>query len=297
MKSLLFSLLFLLFLGKSYAQVMIPTDTDSTTFWRIVTADENEYIGQILSADSLKMQFKTQKIGIITLKIREIVKITKIENPILVDGEVREENNQVMRYFLFSNGYAVRKGETYYQNIWVLFNQITMGLGDRINLSVGMMPLFFFGGTPSPIWANLKASFPIIKEKVSIGGGVLAGSVLGAESGLIGLGYGNITFGSLSKNLTFGVGYGFSSQSGNTTIPLFSVSGMIKVGKKGYLLTENHIIGLGSNGSLSLVSMGGRYVGRKISIDYGVFTPITSGLDTFITIPWIGIVIPLGKQK
>ncbi|TAH20764.1 MAG: hypothetical protein EAZ08_05120 [Cytophagales bacterium] len=297
MKILFFSISFLLILGKSHAQVVIPTESDSTTFWRIVTADENEYIGQILSVDSIKMRLKTQKIGVITLQTREIRKITKIENPILIDGEVREENNQVMRYFLFSNGYAVRKGETYYQNIWVLFNQITMGLGDHINLSIGTMPLFFFGGTPSPVWANLKASFPIKKDKLSIGGGVLAGSVVGAESGLIGLGYGNITIGSRSKNLTFGVGYGFSSRSGSSTLPLFSLSGMVQIGKRSYLITENHAIGFGSGEYLTLISVGGRYVGKKVSLDYGAFTPVVSGLDRFFAIPWVGIVIPLGKQK
>lgn len=297
MKQLFFILLLLLFLGESYAQVIIPATSDSTTFWRIKTADENEYIGQILSADSIELRLKTQKIGVIALKVKDIRKITKIENPVIVDGEVQEENNQVMRYFLFSNGYTVRKGETYYQNIWVLFNQITVGLSNRINLSIGTMPLFFFGGTPSPVWANLKVSFPIIKDKVSIGGGVLAGAVVGAESGLVGLGYGNITLGSRSRNLTLGVGYGFSSQSGSNTLPLFSLSGMIKIGKKGYLITENHVIGFSSAESLSLISIGGRYVGRKISIDYGAFTPVTSGLSSFIVIPWLGIVLPLGKQK
>lgn len=295
MKKICFLLFLLLFLGESYAQVVLPTETDSTSFWRVETIDENTYIGQILSVAGNELRLKTQKIGVITLKAKDIRKLIKVENVTIVDGEVKEENNQLMRYFLFSNGYTIRKGEAYYQNIWVLFNQFTFGVGKYINLSVGTIPLFFFGGTPTPVWTNLKVSFPIKKDIVSVGGGVLAGGVIGTESGLVGLGYGNVTLGSRTKNLTFGVGYGFSSQNQLNTLPLFSVSGMVQVGKRGYLITENHFIGVGSGESLTLVSFGGRYVGKKFSIDFGAFSPLVNGLDYFIIIPWLGLAIPFGK--
>ena len=297
MKKTLFLLFLIFLLSKSYAQVILPTDSDSTVFWRVQANDGNEYIGQILSTDGSELRLKTQKIGIIILKAKDIRKITKIENVAVIDGEIKEENNQLMRYFLFSNGYAIRKGEAYYQNIWVLFNQITLGVGKYVNLSVGTIPLFFFGGTPTPVWTNIKVSFPIKKDKLSIGGGVLAGGVVGTESGILGLGYGNITLGSRSKNLTLGVGYGFSSREGFATLPLFSLSGIVQVGKRGYLITENHVIGFGSGESLTLISVGGRYVGRGISIDYGAFTPLLSDLDNFFVIPWLGIAIPFGRQK
>lgn len=296
MKKICFLLFLLLFLGESYAQVILPTDSDSTSFWRVETIDENTYIGQILSIAGNELRFKTQKIGVIILKAKDIRKLTKIENAVIVDGEIKEENNQVMRYFLFSNGYAIRKGEAYYQNIWVYFNQVTVGVGKHLNLSVGTIPLFFFGGTPTPVWTNLKVSFPLKKDMLSIGGGVLAGGVIGAKSGLIGFGYGNITLGSRTKNLTFGVGYGFSSQAGRTTLPLFSLSGIIQVGKRGYLITENHFIGIGSGENLTLISFGGRYVGKKISVDFGAVSPLVSGLDTFIIIPWLGLAVPLGNK-
>ena len=189
---------------------------------------------------------------------------------------------------------ALRQGEAYYQNVWIFFNQISVGVTDNFSFGAGIVPLFIFAGAPTPVWVTPKFSIPVVKDKFNVGVGVLAGTVIG-EGSTFGILYGSTTFGSKDKNLTLGLGYGFADGEW-ANAPAINVSGMLRIRPRGYLITENYYIGLGGE-DVGLISLGGRSIIKKISLDYGGFIPISSEIGSFIIIPWLGITIPIGKKQ
>jgi hypothetical protein len=265
-----------------------------TTLYQIETTDGNEFIGTISKQDSLRTFIKTEKFGEISvlnseIKRKEIIKVQQIK-----EGKLWFENPQETRHFWAPNGYGLKKGEGYYQNIWVLWNQFSYGVTDHFSIGGGIIPLFLFG-VETPVFATVKFSIPVVENKFNIGGGAIAGYVLGVESdGGFGILYGVTTFGSRDNNVTLGLGYPFAGGEW-APAPLINFSGMFRVSSRGYFITENYIISADDQ-TLVMLSMGGRSIIKKISLDYGLFIPLSSDMDGFVAIPWLGLEVPFGKR-
>lgn len=290
MKNLhLLKFMLLICLGFFAQLATAQTEADSTQLWRIVTTDGNAYIGAIESRNSEQIVLRTETIGLITIQVRNVKSMEEVNPQRMVAGELWADNPQATRYFWGPNGYGLRQGEGYYQNVWVLFNQVSVGITDNISIGVGLVPLFLFDGTATPVWITPKISIPVKKDAFNVGAGVLAGTILGENEGGFGIAYGVTTFGNRDKNLTLGLGYGFADGEWASQ-PAITISGMLRVGKKGYLLTENYIIE-----DVVLITLGGRTVWSGVSLDYGLILPISG--DGFIGIPWLGLVVPFGKKQ
>lgn len=265
------------------------TEADSTQLWRIITTDGNEYIGAIESRSSEQIVLRTESVGTITIQVRNVKTLVEINPQRVVNGELWADNPQATRYFWGPNGYGLRQGEGYYQNIWVLFNQVSVGITDNISIGAGLVPLFLFEGSPTPVWITPKVSIPIKKDAFNVGAGVLAGTILGEDEGGFGIAYGVTTFGNRDKNLTLGLGYGFADGDWART-PTITISGMLRLGKKGYLLTENYIVQ-----DVVLMTLGGRTVWTGVSLDYGLILPLSG--DGFFALPWLGLAVPFGRKQ
>lgn len=265
-----------------------------TTLVKIETTDGNEFIGNIISEESDKLILKTEKLGNITIqkadiKSRELIKAQQIK-----DGKLWFENPQSTRYFWAPNAYGLKKGEGYYQNIYVLWNQFSVGVTENFSLGGGVIPLFLFGGGPTPVFATAKLSIPISSEKINLGGGAIVGTVLGEDFGGFGIVYGVSTFGGKDKNVTFGLGYGFAEGEFAST-PLINLSGLFRLSSRGYFITENYYLNVdGESGGV--ISLGGRWLIKKASLDFLLAIPYASGMDTFIAFPVVGFAIPFGKN-
>ena len=269
--------------------------TNDTTLVNIETVDGNEFIGQIVIEDSLKIVLKTEKLGEISIfrsdiKRQEIVEIQQIK-----DGKYWFPNPQSTRYFWSPNGYGLKKGEGYYQNIWVLWNQFSYGLTNNFSVGGGIIPLFLFAGTSTPVFATAKFSIPVIENKFNIGAGGIAGAVLGEEGASFGILYGLTTFGSPDNNVTVGMGYGFAGGEW-AQAPMINLNGMFRVSSRGYFITENYIISAGGEGVV-VISLGGRSIIKKAALDYRLILPLSADFDGFIALPWLGFTLPFGKTN
>ena len=224
------------------------------------------------------------------IKSKEFIRQSQI-----VEGKLWFDNPQSTRYFWSPNGYGLRKGEGYYQNIWVLWNQFAYGLTENFSIGGGVIPLFLFGGAPTPVFITPKFSIPVTKDKLSIGGGAILGTVFGESDSGFGIIYGLSTFGSRNNNITAGLGYGFAG--GNwTKTPLINLNGMFRLSSRGYFITENYFLNVDGENAVML-SFGGRWIIKKAGLDFGLFVPVVKDMDTFIALPWLGFTIPFEKKS
>lgn len=276
--------------GSCFGQVQ----PDSSKLCRVETTDGNEFVGLMTHEDSLNVILETAVIGTVTIPRSSVKAITWLKPTSIKAGKLWFENPQSTRYFWSPNGYGLKKGEGYYQNIWVLWNQASVGITDYFSIGAGIVPLFFFGGTETPVWVVPKFSIPVVKDKFNVGVGAITGTLLGEGSGF-GIIYGLGTVGNRNNNFTIGFGYGFAEGEWATK-PIITLSGMLRVGPRGYLLTENYIISAEDEG-LVLISVGGRSIIKKIGLDYGLFFPLYNDLETFVALPWLGFTIPFGAKK
>lgn len=268
---------------------------DSTSLWVIDTEDGNSFIGSIIDQDSTILILLTDVYGQVHIPLSQVKNKKELKQTDLIGGEHWFSNPHATRYFFGTNGYGLRKGEAYYQNTWILFNQINYGITNHISIGGGLVPLFLFAGAPTPVFITPKVTLPVVKDKVNLGAGVLYAYVLGEEFGF-GITYGTISFGNRDNNLTLGGGWAFSdSQWANS--PTLTLSGMTRVGRKTYLLTENYYIGISEDSSLGIISLGGRSVQKKLAVDYGLFFPVGADIGAFIAIPWLGIAVPFGNSR
>lgn len=273
-------------------EIIPPALLDST--WVIETVDDNTYIGIIREQNADKIVLETNNLGIISLFRSNIRRMEALRPEQIRNGEIWYDSPHATRYLFGPNGYSLKRGEGYYQNVWIWFNQISFGVTDRFTLGVGMVPLFFFSA-PTPVWITPKYSIPIKEGKVNLGVGALVATVLGTEGdgGTFGVAYGQLTLGSRDRNVNFGLGYGYAGDSWANS-PTLSFSTMQRVNKKLAFISENYLFDTGDD-NIGLLSAGFRFLGRRIAIDGALVVPVENGFD-FIAIPWLGINVPIGKK-
>lgn len=266
-----------------------------TLMVRIEMKDGNEFIGSVQNEDDTKIVLKTTTLGVITIQKSDIRHKEVVESGSLKDGKVWFANPQSTRYFWAPNSYGLKKGEGYYQNIYVFWNQFTYGLTDNFSVGAGVIPLFLLGGGPTPVFITAKFSIPVEKNKFNVGGGAIAGTVLGEDlDGAIGILYGLTTYGTPDNNLSISLGYGFGGGE-LVSSPLINVSGLFRISSRFYFLTENYYLNLDNEGGV-LLGLGGRWIIKRASLDFMLGIPVSPDMGTFIALPAIGFTIPFGKN-
>lgn len=275
------------------AQVSIPTD--STRQYTVETTDGNIFIGRIVGQTPETLVLKTDNLGEINIPKRNLRSIRAVRPDQIVAGEYWPDNPHGTRYLFGPNGYGLRKGEGYYSNIWIFYNQFSYGFTNNFTLGVGIVPLFFFGGTASPAWITPKFSIPIQRNKVNLGVGGLFATVLGGGEdfrGSFGVAYGQLTIGSRDRNFNVGAGYGYAGDDWANT-PTITFGGIYRTGRKFALMTENYLFDTGDDNYV-LLSFAGRFIGRSVAIDAGLIIP-TATDGVVVAIPILGVNVPLGR--
>src|SRR4030042_583145 len=282
---------------------------DTTRTFRVETKDGNIFTGYILAQDSVSLILKTEELGEIKIPLSKIKSKTELKELVIVDNKIWLPNPQSGRYFWSPNGYGLEEGSSYYQNIWVLYNQISISITNNFSLGAGVIPAFLFAGAPTPAWIVPKISIPVVRDKVNVGTGAFLGAILGEGSAAFGLLYETTTFGSRDRNFSLGFAYGFAEDSWMNR-PIINLSTMLRAGPRGYFISENYIIpyelkswDFGYMGdyqvkkkSAVVISLGGRSIIRNVGLDYSLWIPINAGMGSFLAIPFLGVTIPIGKK-
>ncbi len=288
------TVLLVLLAGMVQAQDKPPIN-QADTLYRVETTDGTVFVGTVTELTKNYVIVQTATAGLVKLAMRHVARIEKVtpEEIEMIEDDIWIRNLQSARYFFAPNGYGLKKGEAYYQNIWILFNQFAVGISEHFSFGFGLMPLFLFNGSPTPVWVTPKFSIPLVKDKINLGAGLLAGGVLGETSSGFGLGYGSLTVGPRHRNFTVGVGVGYVGES-FAAAPVINVAGLVRVSRNSYLMTENYLI-IDDGYVAGFLLFGGRTMIKRTALDYGLLFPAT-GDGVFVGIPWLGITVPFRRK-
>jgi hypothetical protein len=282
----------ILMLALALYSASIFSQEDTPPQYRIVTTDGNIFVGHIIEESDTEIVIKTEQLGDLRIARTNIRSMSVIRPETLVEGVYWPDNPQSARYFWAPNGYGMKAGEIYYQNIWVLYNQVSFGVTDHFSVSAGLVPLFLMGGGATPVWVVPKFSVPIESDKVQLGAGAFLGALLG-EGEVFGIAFASATFGSRDLNTNFGLGWGFTG-NGWARHPIVNLGFMARTGPRGYFLSENYLFP--GETTIVLISGGGRrIIGDGVGLDFGLFIPLNAGFG-FLGLPFLGVTIPIGSK-
>jgi hypothetical protein len=291
---LFFCFLFFLFGNKnSMAQATFIKDS----IYIFEMNDGNIFVGKVKVIEENKIYEVTTSQGVLTINQQDVVVIKKLDASNVKEGQYWPTNPHSSRYFFSPSGYGLRKGEGYYQNAWVLFNQVSYGFSDYFSMGGGIVPTFLFGAGSEfiPVWITPKFNMPYKNGKGAFGVGSILLGVLGSNSGSgVGLVYGTNTFGNRDKQITLGLGFGYDTNEGLSDYPVFNLSGLVRTSKNWAIVTENYFFSLDEFGLL--ISGGARYMGKRMAMDFGGFIPIFPGIGSLYVLPWLSVSVPFGTR-
>lgn len=285
---LLFGCLPLFLSGSLYAQERASEET----VYRVETAQGEVVIGILVSETEQELTFNTEQLGQVTLKRANIRRMEEIDPENFRDGEYWHRNPQSTRYLFAPNAIGLPQGEGYYQNTWILLNNLNYGISNHFSIGAGTVPVFLFGANTFPVWILPKLSVSSPQDNLHFAGGAVFGGVLGSGEGSVGLVYGSSTIGSRDHNATLGVGYGYTGET-FSDVPAINISGMTRIGRTTYLISENYIFP--AVDEANLVSLGIRWAPENFAADFALVRPLSVEMGSFIAVPWLGVTIPFGQ--
>ncbi|MFY0608135.1 MAG: hypothetical protein JXR10_15555 [Cyclobacteriaceae bacterium] len=273
---------------------------DTVSYYTITTSDGNILNGRIMQKSPEFVRFKTDNLGEIKIRFMDIESIQPMSNskggsysssqsdtsvPAYRPG--RSKSYDDPKYYLFrNNGFGLEKGDIYYHNVWLFFNEVNFGFSDNFSLGFGVMP-FTFDET-LPAWIQGKFTLPIQEDKIAVGlGTVHAGLIDGGSN--FGMVYTDFTIGNRSNHVNVGVGTGYIDGIWQSK-PGFTLSGSIKATQSGALVTENYIFT-----DYLLYSLVFKQSFNTGVFDYGIFY-IHDGFSG-VALPWLGISLYVSRDK
>ena len=283
MKHLFIFILICGFISPSTFEVLAQ-DTKSTTtnnarYVRIMLQNGGMYEGEVLEIDESSFLINTLLLGDMRITKTDILNITYISADEV--GQMRglgsnrsgDINPQSTRYFFAPSAMQLKKGEGYYQNAWLLYNQASYGLSDHFTIGMSMTPVGT-GGT-------VKLGFQL-SDNVHVSAGGIA-IVPFWDDEVVGIGFANMTFGNERKNVSIAFGNAFSYGENQQ---MLNVSGMIELNSRMWLITENYFLD-----DVSIISLGFRRASMRRDMLWD-FSMIAVPQEEIAGIPWISCTIP-----
>lgn len=274
------------------AHAQQPQAPSDSAMYRVETTDGQVLLGTLVSETDDEVVIDSRQLGTVTIQRKNIERLQGVGADRIRNGEYWFRNPQSTRYFFAPNALGIPEGEGYYQNAWILLNNVNYGATDHLSVGAGTVPIFLFGAEALPIWFLPKVSIPTPQDQLHLAGGAVFGGVLGAaESVGAGLLYGSATLGGRDHNVTLGLGYGYAD-GGFTDRPAINVSGMTRVGRTIYLISENYFFP--GVEDANLISFGLRWAPENFAVDFALVRPLGE-TDGFIGLPWLGVTVPFGQ--
>jgi hypothetical protein len=218
----------------------------------------------------------------------------------IVDYQAPYENPFAARGMLTLNGMQLKKGQSYYQNVYgIFFHNFGLHLSDYVNLQIGTTTIPVVG------FINPNLTVPI-GEYITVGGGVAFW--ITPESFTTSL-FGSLAIGTRDNNIGLKVGKHlgneglFDNFSGSQALP-FTIAAQARVGNNWSLVGE--LLAFSPQNDLNILAIGARYMRPRLALDFGLggageiakrSNCPTCRKDFFFGLPYITVSLIIGKRK
>ncbi len=260
----------------------------------ILTNDGNVYTGSIVTMSQDLLEIATSNLGMIKINKDDIKRLRSLDPE---DQELDSKGYPIdyhnsTHYLINPSGYTLKKGQKYYQNIGIFFNSYSVGVSDRVTVTIGgEIASLLFGGRVPILFISPRYSLPIQSDKAAISVG--ATFFTSPQDNFVGFGVVQtaFTFGDRNNNFTLGGGIGFSTDGGfESTVAPFYPSFMIRLSDKLSFVSDNFVIAYDNfDGATGVISAALRVHFQKrngSAIDLGLFRP-TDGTGPVIAFPFV----------
>lgn len=261
---------------------------DSTVTYKITLLKGDEFIGKIISKSSSNIIIRTSSIPRIEIPVVNIKSIEPVEKNSMRNGSYWFPNPNATRYLISPTATNLKKGEGYYQNLYLFFNSVNYGVTDYFSIGGGFELISTFSADVSPIFMLTPKFGFELNEKSHAGAGLLFMGAAG--EGSLGIAYGLYTYGDSNTNFTGGLGFGFVDKEFSSR-PVITISGMHRVKRRLSLVSENWIIPDLDDSYYTLISYGLRFFGEKLSTDLGFINNADIADFLIIGIPYVDFVV------
>ncbi len=266
----------------------LPADT----IVEVRLGDGSVLYGRVLAQDSIQVVIRTIS-GTEVRVTRDRITSFRIARGRMVGNEYWSADPNGTRLFFTSTGRSLGKGEGYISTYLFVFPFVAYGVTDRFTIA---------GGTPIIPGAIGRAYYVAPKvtlretEKSSYAIGALSfGLTQDVSEGTYGLLYGVGTWGDRDNAFTAGAGWGYRWGGDNSAVanaPVTVLGGETRVSRRVKLVTENWIyIGSGAKGGI--FSGGFRFIGDRLSADFGMIGGAGDG-DLACCLPIVNFVWNFG---
>ena len=267
----------------------------------VETKDGMNILGTVEKVEDGTITLSHENYGEMSLATKRIKSIEHIRKDQMKGGDYWHENKNYSRNFYAPTGMGLKKGDGYYQNIELVWNHFAYAFSDYFTLGfdfevASILARFNdadFGGFFPIMGITPKFSFPV-NDKFHVGAGALFVIIPFDGTEFFSLPYVVGTFGNKDKNFTIGYGVPLANEL-DSFISVIMVSGQTRVSRSIALVSENWI-GFGDGGSIYAGVHGLRYIGKKVTWDFGLILAGGEGEFFVSPIPYVGIMIPFQRN-
>ena len=257
------------------AQDTVPAPAaPAGSLFEVRLSDGSVLYGRVLEQTPEELVIQTESGATVRVSRGQVAAIESLRGRV-VRGQVWPEDRNTSRLFFAPTGRAVPAGEGYLGVYELVFPFLTFGVTDRVTISAG-----------TPIVPGIIGEVFYLAPKLEVLRAPGASAAVGALAlfasgeyldGSVGLVYGVGTFGSTERALTVGATVPFYSAEGDSEIgsdPTFLLGGEARLTRRTKFITENYF-GTGLDGAV--VSGGLRFLGDRLSADFGLVTTLENG--------------------
>lgn len=281
-----------------------PEKKPETKQVRIEMTDGNFVDGKLITRRGDTVVVESATLGTLNLNIKNIKNIDALTAENFKDGKYWFDNIHAPHGYLAPTGFNFRKGEGYYGNIFLFFNQVGYGFTDNFSVSGGteLVSLLFNegGGNSWPAFFYLNPKFSFQADKsLTVGVGMFllfSRSDFSNRNQTIPFPYAVATFGNRNNNVSLGLGAGVSN---GATEKILTLSAQGRLTRGISLMSENYF-----GGELNIGTTGLRFMNTGIAFNLGFMytldrsgNSISGNGDPIAPFPFLGLSVPFGSKK
>ncbi|MEW5922811.1 MAG: hypothetical protein AB1746_02360 [Candidatus Zixiibacteriota bacterium] len=255
----------------------------------IVSKGGSQMVGRIVAIREGEFDFESE-MGTSTIQISDIKEIKEISSKSMKEGVYWFPNPNQTRLIISPTGRMLKRGQGYFNDIYIFFPNVAYGITDNITMGAGIT---IFPGV------DLEKQIMFFTPKIGIS--AIENFSL-AVSGLIfripkaydwdnedamavGIIFGTGTYGTPDKSVSFGLGYGFvDDELGDKPAVMFG--GEYRFARRASFVSENWIF---PNTDNPLISYGIRLFGEQMAVDLGFFNTFGEDMPA-VGIPYVDFV-------